>query len=71
MTIFEFAMLRAARQRMTPAELDTAQKLADRADAGEPGYANLLRKMVRDILFDRNRVDSVEPLPSMTARVLE
>lgn len=71
MTIFEFAMLRAARQRMTPAELETAQRLADRADAGESGYAEILRKMVLEVLYDRNRKDVEVEEIAMAPRVLE
>lgn len=67
MTIFEYALLRAARQRMTPAQLEIAQKAADLADAGEPGAAEILRSMVNDVLFDRSRPDIPEyehaPMP--------
>lgn len=71
MTIFEFAMLRAARQRMTPAELETAQRLADKADAGEPGYAEILRSLVLEVLYDRNRKDVEMEVLTMPPRVLE
>lgn len=57
MTIFEFALLRAARQRMTPAELELAHQVADKADAGEPGYHEILLGMAYDALFDHTRPD--------------
>jgi hypothetical protein len=50
MTIFEYALLRAARQKMTPDELGIAQRVAELAERGEPGARELLRKMVHDVL---------------------
>lgn len=50
MTIFEYALLRAARQTMTPAELEIAQHVTELVERGEPGARELLRKMVHNVL---------------------
>ena len=50
MTIFEFGLYRAARQKMTPAEVEICEKAAALAEAGEPGAAEMLRKMVLEVL---------------------
>lgn len=53
MTIVEYAMYRAACQRMTPAELEIAMKAEELAEAGEPGAREMLRKMIHDVLCIR------------------
>lgn len=50
MRIFEYALVEAARKKMTPAELEIAKKAAELAERGEPEAAELLRKMVHDVL---------------------
>ena len=59
MTIIEYALLRAARQKMTPAELELANHIVGMADRGEPEAKELLRKMVHDVLHLR-----YAPLPA-------
>ena len=54
MTIIEYALLRAARQKMTPAELELANHIVGMADRGEPEAKELLRKMVHDVLQIRH-----------------
>ena len=54
MTIFEFALLRAARQKMTPAELKVADHIVSMVEAGQPGSREMLRKMVHDVLHIRH-----------------
>lgn len=60
MTIFEFALLRAAREKMTPEEVELAQHAAELAERGEPGARELLRKMVHEVLCLRYAVKIVE-----------
>lgn len=55
MTIFLYALIRAARQRMTESEVTVAMEMARIADAGEPAAADALRRMVHEVLFDRTR----------------
>jgi hypothetical protein len=52
MTIFQYALLRAARQLMTAEEIEVATELGKQAEAGMPGAERLLGLMVQDILFD-------------------
>ena len=54
MTIFEFAFFRCARQTMTPDELEAAQALAAKADAGNAAAASTLRTMC-DVIVRRQR----------------
>lgn len=58
MTIFLFALIRAARQRMTESELTIATGLAEAADAGSSIAEDVLKRMALRILFDRNRLAS-------------
>ena len=55
MTIFEFALLRAALQKMTPDEIDTAQGLAVAVEGGSKSAADVLWRMSYRILFDHSR----------------
>lgn len=55
MTIFEYAIYRAAAQKMTPPEQERAAELAEAGDKGDLAAAWLLRRMVRDVLSDRER----------------
>jgi hypothetical protein len=52
MTIFQYALLRAARQMMTAEEIEVATELGKKAEAGMPGAERLLGLMINDILFD-------------------
>ena len=49
MTIYEYAMMKVARQRMTEQELALARKLSDQADGGD-------RVALRELLRLRDRV---------------
>ena len=47
MNAIQFAFFRAARQRMTPDELDMANALAEKAEAGNHAAAATLKNNVR------------------------
>jgi hypothetical protein len=65
MTIFTYAILQAARQRMTPDEAEVAAELARLADHGNRDAADALGDMVCDVL----RVRSLPSLREETAAV--
>jgi hypothetical protein len=54
-SVFKYALLRAARQRMTVEEAEVAAKLAGMADDGSESAAEALERIVTEVLFDRNR----------------
>jgi hypothetical protein len=53
MSIFLYALLRSARQRMTEEELAIASEVAEAADQGDEEAVKMLRKMIHDVLFSR------------------
>jgi hypothetical protein len=53
MTVFFYAMLKAAREKMTPTELEVAFELARLADQGRQSAIDALRKLVDEVLFER------------------
>jgi hypothetical protein len=55
MTVFQFALVRAAAKRMEPHELKAAMKLADLADDGVESAWKALERMVDEVLFDPKR----------------
>jgi hypothetical protein len=57
MTIFQFAYFRCARQAMKPGEVEEAQALAAKADAGNAGAATALRAMC-DVVIRRRRLEN-------------
>ena len=52
-SIFFYALLRSARQKMTEEELAVASEVAEAADAGNEEAVKLLRRMIHDVLFNR------------------
>ena len=52
-SIFFYALLRSARQKMTEEELSIASEVAEAADAGNEEAVKLLRRMIHDVLFNR------------------
>ena len=54
-SIFFWALLRSARQKMTEEELSIASEVAEAADAGNEEAVKLLRRMIHDVLFNRSR----------------
>jgi hypothetical protein len=55
MTVFQFALVRAAAKRMEPHELQAAMKLADLADKGVESAWKALERIVDEVLFDPER----------------
>jgi hypothetical protein len=52
-SIFFYALLRSARQKMTEEELAIASEVAEAADAGNEEAVKLLRMMIHEVLFNR------------------
>lgn len=50
MTVFQFAIYRYARSRMTPAQAKRACELAKRAEAGDLTAVSALMKLVNEVL---------------------
>ena len=61
MTIFEYAVIRAARQRMTEQEVKLAVEMARRAEEGSASANDTLRKMVFEVLFDDRQPAASQP----------
>lgn len=65
MTVFQYALLREAGDRMTADQKAIAMELAHAAEAGKRGAADALNAMMYEVLFHYRQPAQSEPTPKV------